>query len=284
MLRLEYNSMQNDTRYFGATVGRVANRFTLNGTTYKLDANEEGTNTLHGGTRGFSQRVWKVKKHEKTEATPCLTLTYHSADGEEGFPGDVVSLVSYALVSPYKLVIQMKAKALNKDGPNAEGYGTPYDFLAPKTVKSQIKNLPNDIKGYDINYVMNDVKGQTLKAVAEIKCPRSGRVMKLWSNAPGVQFYTGNSIGDAKGKGGYNYNDFGILCLETQGFPDAVNHPNFPSTIIYPGKNYEHVMKFEFSFLTLEIIKSYAGKHHNSSEKYNLFWNTCTSNIVCQQP
>ncbi|GAA0156790.1 epimerase/racemase [Lithospermum erythrorhizon] len=285
---------QNDTRYFGAIVGRFANRiggakFTLNGTTYKLDANE-GKNILHGGTRGFSQRVWKVKKHVKTGLTPRITLTYHSADGEEGFPGAVVALVSYTLVAPYKLVVHMKAKALNKATPvnlaqhsywNLGGHtsgdilsnevkiyapkytpvdklliptgkivtvkGTPYDFLTSKTIKSQIKKLPSGIKGFDINYALNDVKGKSLQPVAKVKSPKSGRVMKLWSNAPGVQFYTGNFIGHAKGKGGYHYSDFGALCLETQGFPDSVNHPNFPSTIIYPGKNYGHTMKFEFS-------------------------------------
>lgn len=71
--------------------------------------------------------------------------------------------------------------------------------------------------------------------------------MKLSANAPGVQLYTGNYINDVKGKGGYVYQAHAALCLETQGFPDSVNHRNFPSQIVTPGKPYEHFMLFKFS-------------------------------------
>ncbi|KAM0027103.1 putative aldose 1-epimerase [Helianthus debilis subsp. tardiflorus] len=76
---------------------------------------------------------------------------------------------------------------------------------------------------------------------------KSKRSMKLTTDAPGVQFYTGNYVKDVKGKGGYVYEAHAGLCLETQGFPDAVNHPNFLSQIVNPGQTYKHRMLFAFS-------------------------------------
>ncbi|KAK3036667.1 hypothetical protein RJ639_030236 [Escallonia herrerae] len=294
-IALGYDSIKeymNDTTYFGAIVGRVANRiggaqFTLNGTHYKLVANE-GKNMLHGGPKGFSDVVWKVKTHEKDGQSPCITFIYHSADGEEGFPGNLLVRVTYALTGPYKLSVKMRAKALNKATPvnlaqhtywNLGGHnsgdilsddiqifashvtptdknliptgnivsvkGTPYDFLSPHPIKSKINGLP---MGYDINYVLDSNRGDyRMKPAATVHHKKSGRVMELSTNAPGVQFYTGNYIKDLKGKGGYVYQAHAGLCLETQGFPDSVNHPNFPSQIVTPGKTYKHNMLYSFS-------------------------------------
>lgn len=123
--------------------------------------------------------------------------------------------------------------------------GTPYDFLQSHSIASTIKGLPS---GYDINYVLDASKERRkLKKAAVVQHKQSGRVMELFTNAPGVQFYTGNFLKDVKGKGGFVYQRYGALCLETQGFPDAVNHPNFPSQIITPGKHYAHYMLFKFS-------------------------------------
>lgn len=125
--------------------------------------------------------------------------------------------------------------------------GTPYDFLTAKTVGSSIGKLP---KGYDINYVVDKPNSKArMKKIAMVHDPKSGRVMNLWSNKPGVQFYTGNMLKDVKGKGGAVYGPHAAMCLETQGFPDAVNHPNFPSVIVKPGTPYRHVMTFMFSKL-----------------------------------
>ncbi|KAL6994236.1 aldose 1-epimerase [Sarracenia purpurea var. burkii] len=121
--------------------------------------------------------------------------------------------------------------------------GTPYDFLHPTTIESKIKQLPN---GYDINYVL-DGHTRELKTAAIVYDKRSGRVMEVLTNQPGLQFYTGNHIKDVKGKDGFVYEAHAGLCLETQGFPDSVNHPNFPSQIVTPGKMYVHRMLFKFS-------------------------------------
>jgi aldose 1-epimerase len=83
--------------------------------------------------------------------------------------------------------------------------------------------------------------------VAYVRDPASGRAMELWADHPGVQLYTSNWMKDEKGKAGAVYQQYGALCLETQGFPDAVNHPTFPSVIVRPGGVYKHDMLFKFS-------------------------------------
>lgn len=287
----------NDTTYFGAIVGRVANRiggaqFTYDGKHYKLVPNE-GKNILHGGPKGFSRVIWKVEEHDNEGRVPYITFSYYSVDGEEGFPGGLKVNVTYKIHDGNKLIIAMIAKPLNKPTPvnlaqhtywNLGGHnsgpilghevqifgsqitpvgegliptgklapvkGTPYDFLKPHTVGSKINELP---QGYDINYVLDRMgkkTGVSMKPVAIVQERKSGRVMELWTNQPGVQFYTSNMLSNVTGKGGYVYGNHAALCLETQGFPDAVNHPNFPSVMVSPGEVYEHFMLFKFSTMS----------------------------------
>ncbi|GAB2221021.1 hypothetical protein Droror1_Dr00012183 [Drosera rotundifolia] len=288
---LGYDSVadyKQDGTYFGAIVGRVANRiggakFTLNGKTYHLVAND-GNNTLHGGKIGFADVIWKVEEHREDS---LITFSYDSYDGEQGFPGKVRATVSYMFVGTNKLAIRMKAKALIKPTPinlafhgywNLGGHnsgnildheiqlfaskitpvdshliptgaitpvqGTPYDFLEPHTIGSQINELPD---GYDINYALDDSGKVHFRRAAVVWDKKSGRKLQLWTNKPGVQFYTGNMLHDVKGKGGAIYKVHAGLCLETQGFPDSVNYPNFPSQIVNPGETYDHVMLYRFT-------------------------------------
>ncbi|KAL6551547.1 hypothetical protein OROGR_007701 [Orobanche gracilis] len=127
---------------------------------------------------------------------------------------------------------------------------TPYDFLKPRVIKEQLKKLPeaegSKPKGYDINYVVNGRDGPDMKPVAVVYNKKSGREMRLSATAPGVQLYTANNLNNV-GKGGYLYQSHAALCLETQGFPDSVNHPEFPSQIVLPGNSYEHRMLYSFS-------------------------------------
>ncbi|KAG4182048.1 hypothetical protein ERO13_A09G020000v2 [Gossypium hirsutum] len=123
--------------------------------------------------------------------------------------------------------------------------GTPYDFLELRTIGSGIKELQ---KGYDINYVIDGPNDHIkMKKTAVVKDEKSGRVMKLYTNQPGVQFNSGSRINNVKGKGGVIYKPHAGLCLQTQGFPDAVNHPNFPSQIITPEKPYKHKIHYKFT-------------------------------------
>ncbi|ONK60915.1 uncharacterized protein A4U43_C08F24040 [Asparagus officinalis] len=281
----------NDTTYFGALVGRVANRiagarFILNGTSYRLYAND-GKNCLHGGHRGFSHNLWTVIEQAGGDS-PHIKLHYHSFDGEQGFPGALDVYVTYKITSDYELSVSMEAKPLNKATPvnlaqhsywNLGGdgsgtilrhtvqifaskitpvndeliptgeftsvTGTPYDFLEPKQVGGRIKQVRG---GYDINYVLDSPVQMGLREVAVVRCEESGRTMQLWADKPGVQFYTGNFLKGVEGKNGHVYPQHAGLCLETQGFPNSVNQPNFPSQIVKPGEVYSHQMLYKFSF------------------------------------
>ncbi|KAK7265780.1 hypothetical protein RJT34_33403 [Clitoria ternatea] len=279
---------KNDTTYFGALIGRVANRigeakFTLDGKTYKLPANDHG-NTLHGGTKGFSDVAWTMKSHKKDS---YITFTYSSYENEEGFPGKLEVSVTYLFIGTNKFGVKMIAKPVDKATPvnlaqhtywNLRGHnsgdvlshivqifgshitpvdnkliptgqlqsvkGTPYDFLEPKSIESQINELPGL---YDMNYVLDGSGNEHLSKVVVVKDPVSGRQLELWSNQVGLQYYTGGQLNNTKGKDGAIYHKHAGIALETQGFPDAVNLPNFPSQIVKPGEIYQHYMVYRFT-------------------------------------
>lgn len=123
--------------------------------------------------------------------------------------------------------------------------GTPFDFKDPRTISDCIDNVPG---GYDHNFVLNsNVEAEDdLHLAARVKDPASGRVMDLLTNAPGMQFYTGNFLYDMEGKYGSKYRKHSGLCLETQGLPNAVNQPKFPSVVFSPGQVYKHAMVHRF--------------------------------------
>lgn len=122
---------------------------------------------------------------------------------------------------------------------------TPFDFTTGQKIGSRIHEVG---LGYDHNYVLDcgDEK-LGLKHAVKLKDPRSSRVLNLWTNAPGMQFYTANYVNGIVGKGGAVYEKHSGACLETQGFPNAINQPNFPSVVVRPGEKYQHSMLFEFS-------------------------------------
>ncbi|KAG5403229.1 hypothetical protein IGI04_009348 [Brassica rapa subsp. trilocularis] len=286
-------SYKTDKVYFGATVGRVANRigkaqFKLNGKEYKTTAND-GKNTLHGGKKGFGDVVWGVKKHKYDGKKPHIVFTYTSPDGDQGFPGEVNVTVTYKLDKENELSVVMEAKPKDKATPinlahhsywNLGGHnagdilseeiqilgssytpvdgeliptgeispvkGTSYDFLQLRPIKDNMKDLK---AGYDINYCL-DGKADKMRKIVELIDKKSGRKMELSGNQPGLQFYTGGMLKDIKGKNGTTYQAFAGLCLETQGYPNSVNNPKFPSQIVEPGKTYKHTMLFKFSIVS----------------------------------
>ena len=123
--------------------------------------------------------------------------------------------------------------------------GTPFDFTIEKRIGNTIGQVG---MGYDHNYVLDrgDEKAG-LRHAAKVRDPSSSRVLNLWTNAPGMQFYTANYVNGVNGKGGAVYGKHARLCLETHGFPNAINQPNFPSIVTRPGEKYQHSMLFEFS-------------------------------------
>lgn len=124
--------------------------------------------------------------------------------------------------------------------------GTPFDFTTEKKIGASIHEVPG--LGYDHNYVLDSGKEKEgLKHAAKLKDPSSSRALSLWTTAAGMQFYTGNYVNGVVGKGGATYGKHSGVCLETQGFPNAINQPNFPSVVVQPGEKYRHTMLFEFS-------------------------------------
>lgn len=262
-------------------------RFVLNGKAYRLYANE-GNNSLHGGHRGFSHVIWTVKEKVDGEfpyitlyyhsfdgeqgfpgdldvyVTYKISAAYELSVSMYAKPGNKATPVNLLQHTYWNLgghnsgtilsnTVQIFASHITPTdshsiptGEIVSVYGTPYDFLKPMTVGSRINELTS---GYDINYVLDSpMDSQGMRKVAVVKDGGSGRAFELWSNQPGVQFYTSNFLKNVKGKGGFVYGQHAALCLETQGFPDAVNHPNFPSQIVNPGEVYKHYMLFKFSF------------------------------------
>jgi len=292
-----YMNVSSTRPYLGAILGRVSNRvknaqFMLNGETYHLPKND-GNNTLHGGLRGFDNVLWKVKEY-RGGRRPSVKFTYHSFDGEQGFPGDLDVSVTYTISGDMELRLDYEAIPRNKATPvsltthaywNLAGHnsgrdildnsvkiwashytptddhliptgqilpvkGTPLDFRKETIVGSRINKVKSNEKppGFDNNYVLDGPKLKNgLKPAARMKDPWSSRVMEVWSTAPGMQFYTSNNLKDTVGKGGFLYKPHTALCFETQGFPNAVNQPNFPSVIVKPGQIYRQTMLYKFS-------------------------------------
>lgn len=130
--------------------------------------------------------------------------------------------------------------------------GTPFDFLTPQSIGSRIDKVPGPAPGgYDHNYVLNKHSRNKAELAARVTEPVSGRIMEVYTTEPGVQFYTGNYLGEDEdvGKGGVPYKFRSGFCLECQNFPDAVNQsPPFPSALLHPGKLYRQTTIYKFKF------------------------------------
>ena len=124
--------------------------------------------------------------------------------------------------------------------------GTPLDFRQPTKIGQRMDQVDaTPTTGYDHNYVLNGPAGE-LREIAKVQDPASGRVMTVLTTEPGVQLYTGNFLKMQVGKGGKTYPRRSALCLETQHYPDSVNHPEFPTTILKPGEKYTQTCVYAF--------------------------------------
>jgi aldose 1-epimerase len=269
-------------RYFGALIGRHANRiargrFSLDGVEYQLPCNN-GANHLHGGFRGFDKREWTVREDENV-----LHLTYFSEDGEEGYPGNLNASVDYTLLDN-ELRVDYRATTdrdtivnlTNHSYFNLRGEGTILDHeltlnadhftpvsedLIPTGEIKAVEGTPMDFRngraigsqlvaagGYDHNFVLNNWD-RSLRSAARLYEATTGRVLEILTTEPGMQFYSGNFLdGSFTGKYGCVYEKYTGLCLEPQHFPDAPNHPNFPSTVLRAGKEYKHTSLYRFLY------------------------------------
>ncbi|MFI5194113.1 MAG: aldose epimerase family protein [Chitinophagales bacterium] len=278
--------LQKGNPYFGALVGRYANRignarFTIDGKQYTLAPNNNG-NTLHGGIRGFDKEIWTVEQVNDSS----VALSYTSPDGEEGFPGSMTVKVVYTVTADDGLKIDYTAVSDKKTPVNltnhayfnlsagrdstilqheltlhASHYTPVNDSLIPTGQIASVKNTPMDFLkpkkvgkdidqvkgGYDHNYVI-DRKDSGLVLAANVFDEGSGRDMQVWTTQPGVQFYTGNFLnGSLTDRDGKKIVQHAALCLETQHFPDSPNKPSFPNVILGPGQTFHEITEYKFS-------------------------------------
>jgi aldose 1-epimerase len=287
-----YVDNNNPGPYFGALIGRYANRiakgtFTLDGVTYHLPINND-PNSLHGGTKGFDTKVWAATP-QRHAGSVSLRLDYTSADGEMGYPGTLKASVTYTLSGAslgityqagtdkatvvnltnhsywnlsgegsgdiYRHRLQLNASrytpvdaTLIPTGQLAPVAGTPMDFRHPTAIGARIRDDFQQLafgQGYDHNWVLD---GSGFRTAAVVSDPDSGRVMRVATDQPGIQFYSGNFLdGTLYGTSGHQYRQSDGLALETQHFPDSPNHPGFPSTVLRPGQTYKTATTFTFS-------------------------------------
>ena len=271
----------------GRTANRIRDaKFKLEGKDYTLAPNDKPHN-LHGGPTGWSKRIWDAVPTE-TAAGPALKLTYVSKDGEEGFPGTVTATTTYTLTQKDELEVEMEAVSdrttiVNMahhsywnlggvgSGPItdheltlfADAYtpgdpqvptgaikpvkGTPFDFTTAKPVGKDLAKTGGKPLGYDHNFVVRG-DANALRPVAKLRDPKSGRVLTLEANQPGVQVYSGNFLDGSIHEKGTSYGQYGAICLETQKFPNAVNVPAWREQVILKaGEKYRHVMVHRFS-------------------------------------
>ncbi len=277
----------------GKVPGRYANRIAkgclcVDGECHKLAINN-GPNALHGGPTGFMNRLWDAE-----EIADGIRFTYRSADGEEGYPGNLTAVAEYHWSDDDVLTLRLSATTdkatvvnltnhayFNLDGADAGSVlshmmkinasrflptddtqiptgelapvaGTPMDFLEFKEIGKDIKADFHPLKvgkGYDHCWV-NDgwEKGKMIDEIVTLVAPSSGRVLTVGSTQPGVQIYTGNWLaGCPANESGRSYEDYDGVAIEMQGFPDAPNHPEFPSQQLRPGEEYRQTIRFAFS-------------------------------------
>lgn len=272
----------------GRVGNRIAKgRFTLDGHPYTLATND-GPNHLHGGLKGFDKVVWEArvlpaKKGAAVEfaytsrdgeegypgtlkATVVYTLTDqnelrldYKAKTDTATPVNLTHHSYWNLAAEDNTILDHQL-TLNADaytpvddtliptGEIARVQGTAMDFSQPRTIGLRLQELTNSPRGYDHNYVLRPGKTKSLHQAARVVEPKTGRVLEIFTDQPGVQFYSGNFLdGTLKGKRGVVYKQYYGFCLETQHYPDSVNRAGFPSTILRPGKTYKTTTVHKFT-------------------------------------
>jgi aldose 1-epimerase len=268
---------------YGNRIGHA--RFSLGGAEYQMEKND-GENSLHGGAHGFDKRLWTARvlpdgglslsylSKDGEQGYPgnlAVTAVYHLTDAGElridytatTDKDTVLNLTNHSYfnlkgagdgdILQHRLTLNADRftpvdSGLIPTGELRSVNGTPFDFRKSTAIGARIEQNDEQLKlghGYDHNWVLNG--GTGLRLAAHVEEPGSGRVLEVYTDQPGVQFYTGNFLdGAIKGKGGKVYGRRSGFCLETQHFPDSPNKPAFPSTVLKPGQKFQSTTTFAF--------------------------------------
>jgi aldose 1-epimerase len=280
---------EENPHYFGCVIGRYANRIAkgkliLNGKKVQLSVND-GINHLHGGFAGFNKKVWKFIGADNDTNQISVEFEYLSADGEEGYPGNLLVKMKYIL-HRNQLRIEYNAETdsptpislTNHSYFNLSGFDTPTIYEHQLYVNTEsytekdlnntptgniipIVNTPLDFgrpkkigkdihqfpkdKGYDHNFILKRNFPGEIVLAAQLKDASSGRTLTIFTDQPAIQLYTANFWDGTVGTHG-SYQQHGTVALETQSFPDSPNHPSFPDTILQPEQHYFSKTIYEF--------------------------------------
>ena len=262
-------------------------KFTLDGVEYQLPRNNYG-HCLHGGPQGFQYRVYDavqlnpqelqltyvakdgeegfpgnitckvlmkltddnaidIQYEAETDKPTIVNMTNHSyfnLDGDAGSNAEHLLTIDADYYTPVDSTFMTTGEIVPVED-------TPMDFRTPMPVGERINDFDfvqlKNGNGYDHNWVLN-AKGDINRRAASLKSQKTGIVLDVYTNEPGVQVYAGNFLdGSLTGKKGITYNQRASVCLETQKYPDAPNKPEWPSAVLRPGEKYMSQCIFKFS-------------------------------------
>lgn len=270
----------------GRVANRIAKgRFTIDGTEYRLATNN-GPNHLHGGVKGFDKALWKAAPLDRgtgvklmhvspdgDEGYPgklSVTVVYSLTDDNElkieytaatdkATPINLTNHTYWNLADGGESDVLEHVLTLNADrflpvdadliptGELKSVRGTPMDFTRPMPIGSRIADVPGEPNGYDHCYLLNQKSPGELTLAARVSEPTTGRVMEIRTTEPAIQLYTGNFLDGTIQSRGAVYKQHHAFCLEAEHYPDAINQPQFPSTLLKPGQTYRQTTIHKFS-------------------------------------
>ncbi len=271
--------------FFGATVGRYANRiaggkFSIDNKVYELEINN-GPNHLHGGTGSFNTKIWDCSPFD-CETRVGVSMQYVSPNMENGYPGTLTVTVTFTLTQDGSLLINYQAKTDKKTVLNltnhsyfnlagtgnvldtevtmkAAKYTPKDDVCIPTGEVASVKDTPLDFllphkigdriymyeDGYDHNLIIDGTQGE-LREAASAYDSKTGRTLLFSTTEPGFQFYTAYYLGGQFSRGDIKFDRFAGFCFEAQHYPDSPNKPNFPSALLKPGETYTQTTIYKF--------------------------------------